>query len=55
MTDMFSPHSRTAVQRGYGHLLLEMSRTVPDGLVCFFVSYEYLESMVATWMAQVRR
>ena len=26
---------------------------MPDGVVCFFVSYEYLESMVATWMAQV--
>lgn len=43
-----------AVKRSYGHLLLEMVSAVPDGVVCFFVSYEYLESMVTTWVDQVR-
>eukprot|EP01147_Barroeca_monosierra_P006465 gene6465-9341_t len=38
-----------SVKRNYGHLLLELARVVPDGIVCFFVSYEYLESMVTTW------
>ena len=28
---------------------VEMAVTVPDGLVCFFTSYLYLESVVATW------
>eukprot|EP00056_Hartaetosiga_gracilis_P004107 m.71392 g.71392 ORF g.71392 m.71392 type:complete len:83 (+) comp11707_c0_seq2:1682-1930(+) len=29
-----------------------MSKIVPDGIVCFFVSYEYLESMVTAWFDQ---
>ena len=44
----------TAVKRSYGQLLLEMVSIVPDGVVCFFVSYEYLESMVTTWVDQVQ-
>ena len=30
-----------------------MAAVVPDGLVCFFVSYHYLENTVATWYEQV--
>jgi DNA excision repair protein ERCC-2 len=26
-----------------------MAACVPDGLVCFFVSYVYMESIVAAW------
>ena len=40
---------RHAVKRNYGLLLLELCRTVPDGVVCFFVSYAYLDDMVAAW------
>jgi len=39
--------------RNYGNLLVEMCAVVPDGLVCFFVSYHYLENTVATWYEQV--
>lgn len=45
----------TAVLRNYGNLLVEMSAVVPDGLVCFFVSYQYLENTVASWYEQVGR
>ena len=31
-----------AVIRNYGNLLVEMSASVPDGIVCFFVSYLYM-------------
>ena len=31
-----------AVIRNYGNLLLEVSATVPDGVVCFFPSYDYM-------------
>lgn len=51
------PHSYSisslAVLRNYGNLLVEMSAVVPDGLVCFFVSYQYLENTVASWYEQV--
>lgn len=46
--------SVTAVIRNYGNLLVEMAAIVPDGLVCFFVSYQYMENTVSTWYEQVR-
>lgn len=39
--------------RNYGNLLVDMATIVPDGLVCFFVSYQYLENTVAAWYEQV--
>ena len=30
--------------RNYGNLLLDMCGVVPDGMVCFFVSYVYMVS-----------
>lgn len=43
-----------AVIRNYGNLLLEMSAIVPDGIVAFFTSYQYMENIVASWYEQVR-
>jgi DNA excision repair protein ERCC-2 len=37
------------IKRNYGTLLLECAKTVPDGLVAFFPSYLYLESIVSSW------
>ncbi|NXP75355.1 ERCC2 helicase, partial [Ramphastos sulfuratus] len=41
-----------SVIRNYGNLLLELSAVVPDGLVAFFTSYQYLENIVASWYEQ---
>jgi len=41
-----------AVIRNYGNLLVEMSASVPDGIVCFFVSYLYMETVVSVWNEQ---
>uniref|UniRef100_A0A8C5QHE9 General transcription and DNA repair factor IIH helicase subunit XPD n=1 Tax=Leptobrachium leishanense TaxID=445787 RepID=A0A8C5QHE9_9ANUR len=41
-----------SVMRNYGNLLLEMSAVVPDGIVCFFTSYQYMENIVASWYEQ---
>lgn len=43
----------TAVIRNYGNLLLELSAIVPDGIVAFFTSYQYMENIVASWYEQV--
>lgn len=32
-------------------MLVELSRVVPDGVVCFFVSYLYMDQIVAQWHA----
>ncbi|CAF0873173.1 unnamed protein product [Brachionus calyciflorus] len=41
-----------AVIRNYGLLVVEMSNKVPDGIVCFFTSYSYMESTVSNWYVQ---
>mmetsp|Transcript_13954 Transcript_13954/g.55062 ORF Transcript_13954/g.55062 Transcript_13954/m.55062 type:complete len:803 (+) Transcript_13954:51-2459(+) len=38
-----------AVVRNYGNLLIEVSSVVPDGIVCFFTSYHFMETIVGTW------
>ncbi|KAJ6229969.1 general transcription and DNA repair factor iih helicase subunit xpd [Anaeramoeba flamelloides] len=36
--------------RNYGSLLVVMCKIVPDGIVCFFPSYNYMESIVSIWI-----
>ncbi|KAG1684720.1 General transcription and DNA repair factor IIH helicase subunit XPD [Nymphon striatum] len=52
ITSKFETRDDTAVIRNYGTLLVEMATIVPDGVVCFFTSYMYMESVVATWYEQ---
>jgi DNA excision repair protein ERCC-2 len=40
-----------SVTRNYGELLVELAATVPDGIVCFFTSYMYMEKVVERWHA----
>ena len=35
--------------RSYGTLLVELSSIVPDGIVCFFTSYKYMEHIIIKW------
>ena len=37
------------VVRNYGRMLVELAATVPDGIICFFVSYSYMDSIVSAW------
>lgn len=41
--------SDPGVVRNYGRLLQEMVAAVPDGIVCFFVSYSYMDGIVNSW------
>ncbi|XP_064622367.1 general transcription and DNA repair factor IIH helicase subunit XPD-like [Lineus longissimus] len=52
MTSKFESREDIAVMRNYGNLLVEMSSIVPDGVVCFFTSYTYMETIVAAWYEQ---
>ncbi|CAM6082063.1 unnamed protein product [Calypogeia fissa] len=45
----FDMRSDPGVVRNYGRLLLEMVVAVPDGVVCFFVSYSYMDGIVNSW------
>ena len=45
----FDERENTGVVRNYGSLLIELSGIVPDGMVCFFTSYKYMEHVVVKW------
>ena len=47
MSTKFDMRSDPGVVRNY--LLLEMASAFPDGLVCFFVSYSYMDGIVNSW------
>ncbi|KAH6925385.1 hypothetical protein HPB50_004512 [Hyalomma asiaticum] len=50
LSSRFETREEVSVIRNYGALLVELASCVPDGLVCFFTSYVYLESVVAACM-----
>ncbi|XP_042296844.1 general transcription and DNA repair factor IIH helicase subunit XPD isoform X2 [Sceloporus undulatus] len=52
ISSKFETREDMAVIRNYGNLLLEMSAIVPDGIVAFFTSYQYMENIVASWYEQ---
>eukprot|EP00667_Euglena_gracilis_P004115 EG_transcript_4132 len=45
----YGVRSDPAVIRNYGQLLLELAQITPDGLLCFFTSYSYMEEIVSAW------
>ncbi|KYQ93313.1 transcription factor IIH component [Tieghemostelium lacteum] len=45
----FDVRTDTAVVRNFGSLLVEVSSVVPDGIICFFTSYSYMEQIVSVW------
>jgi DNA excision repair protein ERCC-2 len=49
VSSKFDERADIGVIRNYGLLLIELCKVVPDGIVCFFVSYYYMESIVASW------
>nr|SVE74026.1 EOG090X01B4 [Daphnia barbata] len=52
MSSRYETREDTAVIRNYGNLLVEIAAAVPDGIVCFFTSYLYLETIVSSWYDQ---
>ncbi|RKP07597.1 hypothetical protein THASP1DRAFT_30592 [Thamnocephalis sphaerospora] len=49
ISSRFEVRNDPAVVRNYGSLLIEFAKIVPDGIVAFFPSYLYMESIVAAW------
>ena len=42
ITSKFEARTDAAVIRNYGNLLGDMSAVIPDGIACFFPSYQYM-------------
>lgn len=53
VSSRFEVRNDPAVVRNYGSLLIECAKIVPDGIVAFFPSYLYMESIVAAWNEMV--
>ena len=49
LTTEFNERGNTLITKNYGLLLLELVKTVPDGIVVFFPSYSLLEDMMSEW------
>ncbi|KAK9841666.1 hypothetical protein WJX74_009815 [Apatococcus lobatus] len=49
LSTKFEMRSDAGVVHNYGRMLVELSATIPDGIVCFFVSYLYMDQIVAKW------
>lgn len=45
----FEIRNDPSVVRNYGNLLMEFARLTPDGMVAFFPSYLYMESIISMW------
>jgi DNA excision repair protein ERCC-2 len=45
----FQIRNDPGVVRNYGSLLMEFSKITPDGIVVFFPSYLYMESIISMW------
>nr|ASF90271.1 hypothetical protein SPAR02645 [Bartheletia paradoxa] len=49
ISSRFEVRNDPAVVRNFGSILIEYSRIVPDGVVAFFPSYLYMETIVSAW------
>lgn len=49
VTSSFKFRDDPSVVHNYGTLLEQLVQVVPDGVVCFFTSYRYLEQVIEKW------
>lgn len=47
----FEDRNDLGVVRNYGNMLVELCSVIPDGVVAFFTSYSYMESLISEWDA----
>jgi DNA excision repair protein ERCC-2 len=45
----FDERENPGVIRNFGNLLEKLSGIVPDGMVCYFTSYKYMEHVIVKW------
>lgn len=55
ISSRFEVRNDPAVVRNFGSILIDMCKAVPDGVVAFFPSYLYMESIVAAWNDMVSK
>ena len=45
----FEQRGDPSVMRNYGRLIVDLAAAIPDGIVCFFVSYSYMDLIISKW------
>ena len=50
LTSSFKHRTNPNVGKGYGLMLLEYAKIIPDGIVGFFPSYVYMNQLIKEWM-----
>ena len=53
ISSRFEIRNDPSVVRNYGNLLIEFTKITPDGMVVFFPSYLYMESIISMWQGMV--
>ncbi|KAI6781986.1 DNA repair helicase-like protein [Emericellopsis cladophorae] len=51
MSTSFQVRNEPSVVRNYGDLLTQFAKITPDGMVVFFPSYLYMESIISMWQS----
>jgi len=49
LSSKFDVRDDPSVVRNYGELLVKLASSVPDGMVCFFVSYIFMDIIISKW------
>ena len=49
LSTKFEMRDDPAIMRNYGRMLVELASVIPDGIICFFVSYSYMDQIVSAW------
>jgi len=49
VSSKFEERDDEGVMRNYGDLLVELACNIPDGIVCFFPGFRYMEDVVLKW------
>lgn len=51
ISSRFEIRNDPSIVRNYGSMLIEFAKITPDGLVVFFPSYLYMESIISMWQS----
>lgn len=49
LSSQYSTRNDISIARNYGELIIRVAEVVPDGIVCFFPSYEFMQEIVMRW------
>jgi len=49
LSSAYDSRNDREISKSYGRLLVDLSTIVPDGIVCFFPSYMYMEKIIREW------